>query len=70
MAIKHFCDRCGSEIPEGNLRTYIRPVDQDHDPALHGLKKEYELCLGCKHSLEHWLEAALGEERGENGKDL
>ena len=55
MAIRHFCDRCGKQIPPNAIRTYIRPVDQDGDPLLHGPQKEYELCLECREKLEAFL---------------
>lgn len=52
--IKHFCDRCGGEIPKDDERTYVLPRDQSGDTSF-GMKPEYELCLDCKHELEDFL---------------
>lgn len=53
--IKHFCDRCGSEIPKNDERTYVTPRNHMGDTSS-GMKHEYELCLDCKHELEEFLE--------------
>lgn len=53
--IKHFCDRCGDEIPKNDERTYIISRNQNGDVSV-GMKPEYELCLKCKHKLEDFLE--------------
>jgi hypothetical protein len=52
--IKHFCDRCGNEIPKNDQRIYVRPIDQDADIPI-CMKPEYELCLKCKHELLDFL---------------
>ena len=58
--IKHFCDRCGDEIPKDEERVYIRPKDQDADIPI-GMRHEYELCLKCKRKLNEFLR---GEQDG------
>lgn len=52
--IKHFCDRCGDEIPKNDERTYVILRNQNGDTPV-GTKPEYELCLNCKHELEDFL---------------
>ena len=53
--IKHFCDRCGNEIPKNDERTYVIVRNQLGDTPI-GMKPEYELCLDCKHKFEDFLE--------------
>jgi hypothetical protein len=55
--IKHFCDRCGKEIPKNDERTYVTARNQLADICA-GMKPEYELCLDCKHKLEKFLEGS------------
>ena len=52
--IKHFCDRCGNEIPKNGQKTYIVPKDQDGDKPI-GMQPEYELCFDCKQDLNDFL---------------
>ena len=52
--IRHYCDRCGNEIPKDDQRTYVQPRDQDMDVPI-GMRQEYELCLNCKHDLKDFL---------------
>lgn len=58
--IKHFCDRCGDEIPKGEQRFYVLPKDQDGDTPI-GMKPETELCPKCKQELKEFL---VGESTG------
>ena len=53
--IKHFCDRCGAEIPKNDQSTYVIPKDQDGDTPI-CMRLEYELCLCCKRKLIAFLE--------------
>lgn len=53
--IKHFCDRCGKEIPKNDERTYVSCRNQNGDKS-YGMNVEYELCLDCKHKLKDFLE--------------
>ena len=54
--IKHFCDRCGKEIPKDGQKTYVKVVDQDVEVP-NGMKVEYELCMDCLYKLVDFLEA-------------
>ena len=58
--IKHFCDRCGNEIPKDGLWTYVITKDQCGD-RLNEMKPEYELCFDCKDRLKEFLEAEDGK---------
>ena len=53
--IKHFCDRCGKEIPKNGQKTYVRVTDQDVEVPK-GMKVEYELCMDCLDKLVDLLE--------------
>lgn len=52
--IKHFCDRCGREIPKNGQKTYVKVVDQDVETPK-GMKVEYELCMDCLCELVDFL---------------
>lgn len=67
--IKHFCDRCGKEIPPSNTRTYVQCRDQSGDVSF-DFKSEYELCLECKDKLEVFLEGSSDTGSCEFCKDL
>ena len=67
--IKHFCDRCGKEIPPSNTRTYVQCRDQSGDVSF-DFKSEYELCLDCKDELEVFLEGSSESGSCEFCKDL
>lgn len=63
MAIKHICDRCGSEINPYSSRTKLVTFRGS------GLKAEAEIevCVSCAFQLKAWLNNApfeMGEQHG------
>ena len=48
MAVRYFCDRCGNETKEGELRVAELSLLPDADVSL-------ELCLACAISVREYL---------------
>lgn len=58
--IKHYCDRCGKEIPKNGQKTYVRVRDQ-REEVPKGVKVEYEICMDCLCALVDFSEGAEDE---------
>lgn len=53
--IKHYCDRCGKEIPIDGQKTFAR-IRDGYEEVPKGARVEYETCMDCLEKLCDFLE--------------